>query len=144
MKDSGVRAIANAGRDVQLYLHTVASAVACASQNKVVRLELGDTREPSPAAQKVNVAARLDETMASLDAVIRSKKLPPTAIPVATLGKRIIERGEKYDAVNRSYTPGPSFEVFLTALVTDEIAAAHEGVCTDHPTATDSNQVHRK
>lgn len=124
MKDPGVHTVANAGREVQLYLHTVASAVACASQNKVVRLELGDTREPSPAAQKANVAARLDEAMASLDAVIRSKKLPPTDIPVATLGKRIIERGEKYDAVNRTYTPGPGFEVFLTSLVTDEVAAA--------------------
>lgn len=114
----------NAGREIQLYLHTVASAVACTSQKKAVTLELGDTREPSPAAQKAKVAVLLDTAMASLDAVIRSKKIPPNDIPVATLGKRIIERGEKYDAVNRTYTPGSGFEVFLGALVTDEVATA--------------------
>ncbi|TDZ77370.1 hypothetical protein DE4585_04764 [Mycobacteroides salmoniphilum] len=124
MKGPAVRTITNAGREVQLYLHTVASAVACASQNKVVRLEIGDTHEPSPSAQKARVAALLDEAMESLDAVIRSKKLPPTDIPAATLGKRIVERGEKYDAVNRTYTPGPGFEALLVALVTDEVATA--------------------
>lgn len=117
--------IPNAGREIQLYLHTLASSIACAVQTKAVALEIGDTREPSPAAQKAKVTALLDEAMGSLDALIRSKKLPPTDIPVATLGRRLIERGEKYDAVNRAYTPGPGFEVLLDALVTDEMHAAH-------------------
>ncbi|OHU53450.1 hypothetical protein [Mycobacteroides chelonae] len=116
--------IPNAGREMQLYLHALSSSIACSSQTKAVALELGDTREPSPAAQKAKVAALLDAAMASLDAVIRSKKLPPTDIPAATLGRRLIERGETYDAVNRTYTPGPGFAAYLAALVADEVAAA--------------------
>ncbi|KRQ29949.1 hypothetical protein AOT83_10955 [Mycobacteroides sp. H001] len=109
---------------MQLYLHTLGSSIACATQTKAVTLELGDTREPSPAAQKAKVSRLLDEAMASLDAVIRSKKLPSTDIPAATLGRRLIERGETYDAVNRTYTPGPGFAAYLAALVTDEVATA--------------------
>ncbi len=111
--------ITNAGRDTQLYLHTLASAIACASQSAVPVLDVPSDREASPAAQRVRVLRHLDETLTSLDAVIGSKKVPPLAIPVATLGRYLVERGENYDAVARTYTPGPGFSGFIDGLLAD-------------------------
>ncbi|MBX8688096.1 hypothetical protein GO011_11730 [Mycobacterium sp. 20091114027_K0903767] len=114
--------ITDAGREKQLYMHTLASAVACASSGEAAQFQVSG-REPSPATQKVRVQQELDVTLTALDALIRSKKAPPTGVPTATLGKRLIERGEKYDAINRTYTPGPGFETLLSGIVADTLTA---------------------
>lgn len=111
-------AITGATRETRLYMHTLASALACAQGGVAAQFQVSG-REPGPAAQAVRVQQELDVTLTALDRLIRSKKAPPTGIPTATLGRRLIERGEKYDAVNGTYTPGPGFETFLGALVED-------------------------
>lgn len=114
--------ITDAGREMQLYVHTLASALACASGGEAAQFQVSG-REPSPAAQKVRVQQELDVTLTALDALIRSKKAPPTGVPTATLGRRLVERGEKYDAIARTYTPGPGLETFLGATVLDTATA---------------------
>lgn len=112
--------IPDAGRETRLYMHALGSALACASQSQMPVLEI-PTREPSPGAQKVRVLQTLDEMLVGLDAVIRSKKVPPTGVPTATLGRRLVERGEKVDAVARTYEPGPGFDTFIRSLITDNL-----------------------
>lgn len=114
--------ITDAGREKQLYMHTLASAVACGSEGEAAQFQVSG-REPSPAAQKVRVEQELDVTLTHLDRLIRSKKAAPTGVPTATLGRRLIERGEKYDAINRTYTPGPGFETLLSGIVADTLTA---------------------
>lgn len=114
--------ITGAGREMQLYMHTLASAIACASGGEAAQFQVSG-REPGPAAQKVRVQQELDVTLTHLDRLIRSKKAPPVGIPPATLGRRLVERGERYDAVAGTYTPGPGFETFLGATVLDTAAA---------------------
>lgn len=114
--------ISNASRETQLYLHTLASSMACITQTAMPVLAPPPGREHSPSAQRVRVLDQLDETLSGLDAVIRAKKAPPVGPPVATLGRRLIERGETYDAVNRTYTPGPGFAAFLDSLAVDAMA----------------------
>ncbi|MCW1823167.1 hypothetical protein OLG66_19795 [Mycobacterium senegalense] len=114
--------ITDAGREMQLYVHTLASALACASGDEAAQFQVSG-REPSPAAQKVRVQQELDVTLTHLDRLIRSKKAPPVGVPTATLGRRLVERGEKYDAIARTYTPGPGFETFLGATVLDTATA---------------------
>lgn len=107
-------------REQRLYAHTVASAVACASSNTCAQFQVSG-REPSPAAQHVRVLAELDEALAGLDRLIRSKKVAPAGVPTATLGRRLAERGEEFDAVNNTYTPGPGFKVLIQGVAADVI-----------------------
>lgn len=94
-------------------------------------LELPTPREPSPAAQRVRVLEKLDEALVQVDKVIRSKKMRPSSTSVATLGRRMIQRGEKYDAVERTYTPGPGFTALIDSLGADWIASElAEGIRT--------------
>ena len=109
--------IQDAGRGTLLYMHTLASALAAASDKTAVLLDLAGVREPSPAAQKAAVAARLDSAVAQLDASIRSKKVPPARIPRATQGRLMIQDGEVYDAVARTYQPGFPFATFVAAFI---------------------------
>ncbi|BBX87919.1 hypothetical protein MAUB_57920 [Mycolicibacterium aubagnense] len=74
------------------------------------------------------MSAHLDATLADLEAVIRSRKNPPSDVSAATLGRRLVERGEVYDAVSRTYTPGPGFFTLFDALVTDARAEAKQPV----------------
>ncbi|KMV17695.1 hypothetical protein ACT17_14935 [Mycolicibacterium conceptionense] len=111
----------NADRDTVLFVHTLTSALACSTQHEVPELVLPTPREPSPAAQRVRVLEKLDEALAQVDRVIRSKKMRPSSTSLATLGRRMVQRGEKYDAVERTYTPGPGFTALGDALATDWI-----------------------
>lgn len=76
------------------------------------------------------MSAHLDATVADLEAVIRSRKNPPAGVSAATLGRRLVERDEVYDAVNRTYTPGAGFFILFDALVTDGVADAEPSVQT--------------
>jgi hypothetical protein len=114
----------NAGRETQLLMHAMASALACASQTEAVVLDLVEIGEPSPAAQKDAVAERLAAVMTDLEAVIRSKKSPPPRMSTATAGRVLVERDEVYDAVNRTYTPGPGLQTLIEGLVIDAAARA--------------------
>lgn len=78
-----------------------------------------DIAEPSAAAQAVAITARLDAVMGELERSIRAKKTPPLAESPATAGRKLIERGEVYDAVSSTYTPGPGFETLLNAFIGD-------------------------
>lgn len=129
--------IRNATRETQLYLHTLASSIACMTQTSMPVFEVTSVREHSPSAQRVRVLEQLDETLAGLDAVIRAKKVAPVGEPVATLGRRLIERGEIYDAVNRTYTPGPGFAALLDSLVADAVTALTEQAIADGTISVD-------
>jgi len=71
--------------------------------------------------------AHLDAAVADLEAVIRSKKNQPSGRSPATLGRKLIERGEVYDAVARTYTPGPGFSVLLNAVLADAVSPLRRG-----------------
>ncbi|MCC9179453.1 hypothetical protein MMAG44476_27228 [Mycolicibacterium mageritense DSM 44476 = CIP 104973] len=116
--------IGNASRDTQLYVHTLASALACASKNEVPTLEPDNGREPSPAAQRSRVLSRLDAVLVDLDRVLRAKKIGPTGVPRATLGRRLASNGEVYDAVKRTYTPGPGFNALAAGLISEALVDA--------------------
>ncbi|CPW93535.1 Uncharacterised protein [Mycobacteroides abscessus subsp. bolletii] len=92
------------------------------AQNSMPVFEITGPQEHSPSAQRVRVLEQLDQTLAGLAVAIRFKKVPPVGEPVATLGRKLIELDEKYDAVNRTYTPGPAFDVLLDALMADSVA----------------------
>lgn len=93
-------------REQQLYAHAMAAAVASASSNEFIEFRVSG-REPSPAAQRVRVQMELDEALSGLDQMLRRKKMPPTGTPVATMGRRLAERGERLDAVSGTYTRVP-------------------------------------
>lgn len=113
-------------REQQLYAHAMAAAIACSSSNEFIEFRVSG-REPSPAAQRVRVQQELDEALTGLDAMLRRKKLPPTGTPVATMGRRLAERGERLDAVSGTYTPGPGFQTLAKTVVLDNIAALEGG-----------------
>lgn len=116
--------IENATRDTQLFVQTLASALACASSNDFAVLLVEVEREPSPVAQRVKVLETLDSTLNDLDALLRSKKAPPAGVARATLGRRLASRGEVYDAVQRTYTPGPGFDALLAGLASTALDSA--------------------
>lgn len=116
--------IGNASRDTQLYVHTLASALACASPGEMPVLDADGEREPSPAAQRAHTLAQLDAVIVDLDRVFRSKKIPPADVPRATLGRRLASNGEVYDAVKKTYTPGPGFNALVAGLVSEAITDA--------------------
>jgi hypothetical protein len=115
--------ITGAGRETQLYMHTLAAAVSVSAQRPATVLDLSGIHEPSPAAQDAAVTAHLDAALAGLETVIRSKKTPPSGLSPATQGRKLIERGEVYDAVARTYTPGPGFATLINALFAEAMAA---------------------
>jgi hypothetical protein len=131
-----VQTIYNAGRETQLFMHAVGSALACASQTEAVVLDLRGRCEPSPAAQKEAVAERLAAVMTDLEAVIRSQN-PPPRMSAATAGRVLVERGEVYDAVNRTYTPGPGLQTLIEGLLVD--AATRTEAASWLPTAQDAS-----
>lgn len=113
-------------REQRLYTHTVASAIAQTSCNTFAQFQVSG-REPSPAAQEVRVLAELDDALSGLDALIRSKKMAPAGVPVATLGRRLAERDEKFDAVAGTYAPGPGFKTLILGVAHDALHALEEG-----------------
>lgn len=112
--------IQNATRETQLFLHAVGAALAQAglAEGAVVKLTL-PSRQPSPAAQKQVVADHLAAVMSDMEKYLRAQKTPVTEMPRATTGRVLVERGELYDAVNRTYTPGPGFVTLINAAVAD-------------------------
>lgn len=113
-------------REQRLYTHTLASAVAQASSNTFAQFRVSG-REPSPAAQEVRVLQELDAALTGLERLLRSKKAPPAGVPVATLGRRLAERGEQLDAVNGTYAPGPGFKTLVLGVAHDAMHALEEG-----------------
>lgn len=113
-------------REQRLYTHTLASAVACSQSNSFVQFQVSG-REPSPAAQEQRVLAELDDALAGLDALIRSKKTAPVGVPVATLGRRLAERDERLDAVAGTYAPGPGLKTLILGVAHDALHALEEG-----------------
>lgn len=113
--------LTGATRETMLYMHTLASAVACASQSEMPVLVADPVREPSPAAQRLRVLRNLDSALDEVDALLRSKKVQPVGVPTATLGRRMIESGEIYDAVNHTYTPGSGFDALIAGVYVDAV-----------------------
>lgn len=112
-------------RSTQLAMHTLGAALALASTRPSVSLDLDGLPEvPAPARARA-VEGRVREVMADLEAVIRAQRIGPTAVPPAVLGRRMVEDRESYDAVNRAYTSGPAFDVFVKALCVDADARDH-------------------
>lgn len=118
--------IADASRGTWLYMHTLAAALSAAARIPATLLDLSEVAEPSPAAQKVAVAAQLASVMGQLETVIRSKKTPPTGTSPATAGRLLVERGEDYNAVQHTYTPGPGFSTLLNVLFAQAVQDAED------------------
>ena len=118
--------IPNASRETQLFMHAVGAALACAGQGVVVKLAL-PPRQPSPLAQKEAVAQNLAAVMTDVERMLRARKTPVSRMPRATTGRILIERGEVYDAVARTYTPGPGYITMVNALMVDAQAAMEKG-----------------
>ena len=55
---------------------------------------------------------------------LRAKKIAPTGVPRATLGRRLASNGEVYDAVKRTYTPGPGFNALAAGLISEALVDA--------------------
>ncbi|MFL0278091.1 hypothetical protein [Mycobacterium sp. SMC-19] len=112
--------IQNATRETQLFLHAVGAALAQAglAEGVTVKLALPE-RQPSPLAQKEAVAQKLAAAMSDVERMLRAQKTPVTEMPRATTGRVLVERGEVYDAVNRTYTPGPGFVTLINAITVD-------------------------
>nr|WP_046284168.1 hypothetical protein [Mycobacterium sp. UM_NZ2] len=113
--------ITGATRDDQIFMHAVGAALACAGRGTVVKLTL-PPRQPSPLAQKQAVAERLAAAMTDMEKVLRAQRAPVKRMPQATTGRILVERGAVYDAVARTYTPGPGFVTMINALVVDAAA----------------------
>lgn len=113
-------------REQRLYAHTMASAVACSSSGEFAQFTVSG-REPSPAAQQVRTLQELDEALGGIESLLRSKKAPPTGVPVATMGRLLAERDEKFDAVADTYAPGPGFKTLILSVAGDAMAALAEG-----------------
>ncbi|ULP45925.1 hypothetical protein [Mycolicibacter virginiensis] len=118
--------ITGATRDDQIFMHAVGSALACAGQGTVVQLEL-PPRQPSPLAQKQVVAQKLAAVMTDMEKYLRALRAPVKRMPQATTGRILVERGEVYDAVARTYTPGPGFVTMVNAIVVDAQAEMEKG-----------------
>lgn len=110
--------IQNATPATRLFLHAVGGALACAGQGVVLKLTL-PPRQPSPAAQKQAVADCLAAAMTDMEKFLRAQRAPVTRMPQATTGRILVERNEVYDAVARTYTPGPGFVTMINAIVAD-------------------------
>lgn len=118
--------VQNASRADQVFMHAVGAALACAGQGTVVRLALPE-RQPSPAAQKQLVAQTLAAAMTDMEKYLRALKTPVRRMPQATTGRILVERGEVYDAVSRTYTSGPGFVTLVNAITVDAMAEMEKG-----------------
>jgi hypothetical protein len=115
--------------ETQLLVYAAASAVALASQNDVVTLDLDDEpRQPSPGAQRVRVAEKLAEAMTELDKVIRARKTPPANVSVATLARKLVQWGERTDPRGGSYTPGTGLSTLISTALLDAAAELREPI----------------
>ncbi|MFA5710761.1 hypothetical protein [Mycolicibacterium sp.] len=115
--------ISGAGRDTVLYIHALAGAMACARSNAPVLLDLRGVNEASPSAQRAAVTELMNQTLADLETMIRSKKVPPPRTSPAVIARKVIELHENYDAVERTYTPGVGFRTLIEGLAIDEETA---------------------
>ena len=116
----------NASPATVLLAHAVGAALACAGQGVTVRLALPE-RQPSPTAQKEAVAERLAAAMTDVERMLRAERAPVRRMPQATTGRILVQRDERYDAVARTYTPGPGFVTLVNAIVADAAAVMEEG-----------------
>lgn len=116
--------IRNADRSTQLLIHATASSMAMNLSNEVIELDLSGIDEPFPAARKVAVEHRLAEVAAAIEHELRGKRSAVDPVPPATQGRLLAERDEVYDAVNRTYTPGPGFQALLSSVTLDLLEAS--------------------
>lgn len=112
-------------QQARLMLHASASAIALTNHNDVTALDLdGEPRQPSPGAQREMVAEKLARTMGHLERVIRAQTETPP-VSVATLGRKLVQRGESLDLRGGSYRPGPGLATLIdTALIDAAVEVA--------------------
>lgn len=112
-------------QQTRLLLYAAASAIALSDRNDVTELDLDDIeRQPSPGAQRAMVSERLAQVMGGLEKVIRAQTAAPP-VSVATLGRKLVSRGEALDLRAGSYRPGPGLLPLIeTALLDAAVDAA--------------------
>lgn len=117
--------IPNATPATRLFVHAAAAALAqtAHADGAVITLDFGSDRQPSPMAQRELVTLKLTAAMTALEKVIRAQKAAIAEMPTATTGRVLAQRGERYDAVSRTYTPGPGVLTMVNALAADTQAA---------------------
>ncbi len=118
-----MKPIPNADRSTVAYFHALGAYVAATAGKDAILLDLDGVNEPSPAAQKAAVADRLAETMGHVERMLRAKKTPITQKPNATCGRELVQGGEVFDAVAKTYSPGPGFEALIMGAAVDGLAA---------------------
>ncbi|MCB0927156.1 MAG: hypothetical protein KDB70_04365 [Mycobacterium sp.] len=118
-----MKPIPDADRSTVAYFHALGAYVAATAGQDAIILDTSEIREPSPAAQRAAVAAKLAEAMGGVERMLRARKTPIRETPRATLGRQMVQDGEVFDAVARTYTPGPQFEALIVGAVVDGLAA---------------------
>ncbi|MCB9441216.1 MAG: hypothetical protein H6523_13325 [Mycolicibacterium sp.] len=118
-----MKPIPNADRSTVAYFHALGAYVAATAGKDAILLDLDGVNEPSPAAQRVAVADKLAEAMGGVERMLRAKRAPITETPRATLGRELVQEGEVFDAVAKTYSPGPGFEALIVGAAVDGLAA---------------------
>lgn len=77
--------------------------------------------EASPAATRAAVDTAVTQLCADLDAHLASKRIPPTGVSAATLGRRLVSNGERFDAAGH-YAPGPGLLALVNVLRAEALA----------------------
>ncbi|GAA4386027.1 hypothetical protein [Tsukamurella soli] len=99
----------DATRETQLYIHTVASAFA-AWHEATIPAEMAAVRRPETKEEAEALIAALITTFEANGA---RKKIAPSGIHPATMGRLLAERGERYDAQKRTYTTSQGFDAMV-------------------------------
>lgn len=107
------------------FLYSLSSMVAVLHETPGLPAMPPVPREVSPAATRTAVDAAVRELCADLDAHLSRKLLPPTGVPAATLGRRLVSNGEHFDAAGH-YAPGPGLLALVNVLLAENAATERE------------------
>lgn len=107
------------------FLYSVASMTAVLHESPGLPAMPPVAREASPAATRTAVDAAVAELCADLDAMLSRKHIPPTGVPAATLGRRLVSNGERFDAAGH-YAPGPGLLALVNVLLAENAATERE------------------
>lgn len=78
-------------------------------------------RPPSPAARRAQVTEAVAELCRELDLVLSRKVMAVKAMPPATAGRLLAQRGERVDA-DGVYQPGPGLKQLMESIALDGLA----------------------